>query len=49
MLQNLDASSRFMIDERMEGTTEYCMEFVPGEVDFREAIHPKREDRKSVV
>ena len=33
------------IHPRMEGTTEYCMEFVPGEVDFREIIHPKRDWR----
>lgn len=35
------------IHPHMEGTTEYCMEFVPGEVDFREAIHPKRDWREA--
>ena len=35
------------IHPRMEGTTEYCMEFVPGEVDFRETIHPKRDWREA--
>ena len=35
------------IHPHMEGTTEYCMEFVPGEVDFRETIHPKRDWREA--
>lgn len=30
------------IHPRIEPTTDYRMEFAPGEDDFREAIHPKR-------